>query len=91
MEENLVKTLIGTQVEACWRRGKDLIWPDAGISSLDLFIVNFEPFCGDIKPVEHPESRVERLPRRGAILLRAMRLQRDKEVAGKGWRVNGQS
>ena len=43
----------------CWRRGKDLMWPDAGISSLDLFIVNFEPFCGDTKPVERPESRVE--------------------------------
>ena len=32
---------------------------DAGLSSLDLFIVNFEPFCGDIKPVERPESCVE--------------------------------
>ena len=30
--------------------------PDAGISSLDLFIVNFEPFCGDIKPVKPVEG-----------------------------------
>ncbi len=39
--------------------GKDLLMrPDAGLSSLDFF-VNFEPFCGDSKPVERPESRVE--------------------------------
>ena len=34
---------------------------DAGLSSLDLFFVNFEPFCGDIKPAERPESSVEGL------------------------------
>jgi hypothetical protein len=43
----------------CWRRGKDLLMrPDAGLSSLDFFVKS-EPFCGDIKPVERPESRVE--------------------------------
>lgn len=41
--------------------------------------MNFEPFCGDIKPAEGPESRVQ-----CSILLRAMRLRRDKEVVGKG-------
>ena len=29
---------------------------DAGLSSLDFFVVNFEPFCGDIKPVVRPGS-----------------------------------
>lgn len=39
---------------------------DAGLSWLDLFIVNFEPFCANSKPIERPESRVEHFPRRGA-------------------------
>jgi len=56
---------------------------DAGISSLDIF-VKFEPFCGNANRVERPESRDERLPRRGAIRLRAMRLRRDREVASGG-------
>jgi hypothetical protein len=35
---------------------------DAGpLSLIDLFIVNFEPFCGNDKPVERPESSVEGL------------------------------
>jgi hypothetical protein len=42
--------------------------PDAGISSLDLFIVNFEPFCGDIKPVK------------GRGSLRAARLQGERKI-----------
>ena len=52
--------------------------------------MNFEAFCGNDKPVEGRGSRVEgrgsskNLPRRGAILLRAMRLRRDKVVAGGG-------
>jgi hypothetical protein len=29
---------------------------DAGLSSLDFFVVNFEPFCGDKNGVECPES-----------------------------------
>ncbi len=29
-------------------------------------LVNFEPFCGNNKPLERPESRDEHLPRRGA-------------------------
>ncbi len=33
---------------------------------LRIFFVKFEPFCGNTKPVERPESRVEHLPRRGA-------------------------
>ena len=32
---------------------------DAGLSSLDFFVVNFERFCGNTKPVERPESRGE--------------------------------
>jgi hypothetical protein len=31
------------------------------ISYGSKIFVNFEPFCGDIKPVEPPESRVEGL------------------------------
>jgi hypothetical protein len=38
---------------------------DAGLSSLDFFIVNFEPFCGNANRVERPESRDEHLLRRG--------------------------
>jgi len=32
---------------------------DSGRSSLDSLFVNFEPFCGQSKAVERPESRVE--------------------------------
>jgi hypothetical protein len=28
-------------------------------SHLSIFLVNFEPFCGDIKLVERPDSRGE--------------------------------
>ena len=54
---------------------------DAGLSSLDFFVVNFEPFCGDKNGVECPvESRAEHLPRIGAIRLRAAGLRRDEAV-----------
>jgi hypothetical protein len=67
---------------------------DVGLSSLDFLIVNFEHFCGNTKPVERPESRVEHLPRRCArrrkkmkcvvVRLRAGRLLSDKMLTGNG-------
>jgi len=50
---------------------------DAGLSSLDLFIVNFELFCADANSLECPESS-KNLLRRGVIRLRAARLRRDE-------------
>jgi hypothetical protein len=38
---------------------------------LSTFFVNFEPFCGDIKPAERPESRVE-----GLYVLRGSKVKR---------------
>ena len=73
----------------CWRRGKDLMWPDAGLSSLDFFVKS-EPFCGDIKPVERPESRVEGRAREMAA---KKHKKREKEMRGDpptGVRLQGE-
>ena len=66
----------------CWMTKKRLVL-DSGRWSLDSLFVNFEPFCGQFKPVERPESS-RNFPRRGVILLSAARLRRDWEVEGGG-------
>ena len=64
---------------------------DAGLSSLDFFVVNFERFCGHVAEGEGPESSGERefAAKRhekaweSVILLRAERLRREVRVAGR--------